>query len=215
MSTAERRMRELREREDRLLSAAVALLDCDDWQAVTVEQIADRAEYAKGTVYRHFASKDDLHARLAATWNAGTAAELGAVEADQPFDAVLRAVVAVLWRRQTGDRVYARLIRHVQNPDFLARLAPETRAALAEADARILDILAGLLDLGVTEGTVPAAPLEQQLFIISAMVTGALRLEPMWTGPGGVGDPETVVTDAILAALGCTRGAGDRAPEAG
>lgn len=202
MSTAERRMRELREREDRLLSAAVTLLDCDDWQAVTVEQIADRAEYAKGTVYRHFASKDDLHARLAATWNAGTCAALEAIDADQPFRAVLRAVVGVLWRRQTEDRVHARLMRHVQNPDFLARLAPETRAALAEADARILDLLAGLVDWGVAEGTIPQAPLERQLFIISALVTGALRLEPMWQGPGGVADPEAVVAEAILAALG-------------
>ncbi len=207
MSTAERRLRELREREDRLLSAAVALLDCDDWQAVTVEQIADRAEYAKGTVYRHFASKDDLHARLAAAWNAGTCAALEAVDADQPFEAVLRAVVGVLWQRQTEDRVHARLIRHVQNPDFLSRLAPETRAMLAEADARILDLLAGLIDWGVTDGTIPQAPLERQLFVISALITGAVRLEAMWQGPGGVAEPQAAVADAILAALGA------RAPE--
>lgn len=202
MSTAARRVRELREREDRLLSAAVALLDCDDWQAVTVEQIADRAEYAKGTVYRHFVSKDDLHARLAAVWNAGTCAALEAIDAEQPFEAVLRAVIGVMWHRQTEDRVHARLIRHVQNPDFLARLAPDTRAALAEADARILDLLAGLIDWGVAEGTIPQAPLDRQLFVISALVTGALRLEPMWQRPGGISDPETVVADAILAALG-------------
>ena len=55
-----------------LLDAAIALMDRDDWQTVTVEEIADRAEYAKGTVYRHFASKDDLLARLVADWNAGT-----------------------------------------------------------------------------------------------------------------------------------------------
>ena len=37
MSTAERRARELERRERSLLDAAVALFDCDDWQAVTVE----------------------------------------------------------------------------------------------------------------------------------------------------------------------------------
>ena len=72
LSTTERKAREFRQREQVFLEAAVSLLDREDWQAVTIEQIADRAEYAKGTVYRHFASKDDLYARLAADWNAGT-----------------------------------------------------------------------------------------------------------------------------------------------
>ena len=49
MSTTERKARERRQRERAFLDAALALLDRDDWQAVTVEQIAERAEYAKGT----------------------------------------------------------------------------------------------------------------------------------------------------------------------
>ena len=123
-----------------LLDAAIALMDRDDWQTVTVEQIADRAEYAKGTVYRHFASKDDLHARLVADWNAGTYRALEDVDAERPFEAVLRDVVAVSWRRLTADRVHARLLQHVQRADFLAGLAPATRAALAEIDARTLGL---------------------------------------------------------------------------
>ena len=68
-------------------------MDRDDWEAVTVEEIAHRAEYAKGTVYRHFASKDDLYARLAAHWNEGTLRALEEVDAERPFEAVLRDVV--------------------------------------------------------------------------------------------------------------------------
>ena len=45
MSTAERRTRELEGRERSLLDAAVALLDRDDWQVVTVEAIAERAAW--------------------------------------------------------------------------------------------------------------------------------------------------------------------------
>jgi AcrR family transcriptional regulator len=201
MSTSERRARELKERERALLDAAIALLDRDDWQAVTIEQIADRAEYAKGTVYRHFPSKDDLYARLAADWTAGTHAALEALDADRPFEPVLRDVVAVCWRRMSGDRVHARLLQHVQRADFLAGIAPETRAALEEADARTLALLAGLLDWGVAEGAIPPGPLEPRLFALAALLMGALRLQPLWTGASGLADPERVVADAALAIL--------------
>ena len=158
---------------------------------MTVEQIADRAEYAKGTVYRHFASKDDLYARLAADWNAGTYRALEALDAERPFEAVLRDVVAVCWRRLTADRVHARLLQHVQRADFLAR--PRARRAAprsAEIDARILGLVAGLIDWGIAEGAIPRAPLEPRLFAVTAILMGALRLHPLWGGPGGIADPE-------------------------
>ena len=132
-------------------------MDRDDWQGVTIEAIADRAEYAKGTVYRHFPSKDDLWARLVADWNAATCDALEAVDASGSFEAVLREVVAVAWRRATGDRVHARLLQHVGRADFLAGLAPETRAVLAGIDARMRGLFAGLIDWGVAEGAIPEA----------------------------------------------------------
>jgi AcrR family transcriptional regulator len=201
VSTTERKARELRQREAALLAAAVALLDRDDWQAVTIEQIAERAEYAKGTVYRHFASKDDLYARLVADWNEGTCRALEALDADRPFAAVLRDVVAVCWRRLAGDRVHARLIQHVQREDFLAGLSAEVRGDLAEIDARTLGLLAGLVDWGVAEGVIPEAPIEPRLFAVASILTGAVRLQAFWGPESGVGNPEQVVAEAILAVL--------------
>lgn len=201
ISTHERRARELRSRERALLDAAIALLDTDDWQAITIEQIADRAEYAKGTVYRHFPSKDDLHARLVADWNTETCRQLEAIDADQPFEAVLREVIGVSWRRLTDDRVHARLISHVQRADFLAGVSESSRARLAEIDAATLGLVAGLIDWGIAEGAIPEAPLEPRLFAVTALLTGALRLHPLWDGPGGINDPERVLCDAAMSLL--------------
>jgi AcrR family transcriptional regulator len=201
IGTISRRSRELDERERALLDAAIALMDRDDWEAVTVEEIALRAEYAKGTFYRHFASKDDLLARLVADWNAGTCAALEALDAERPFEAVLRGAVGVCWRRLTADRVHARLFQHVERADFLARLSPEPRAALAAADARIAGLVAGLIDLGVAEGAIPRAPLAPRLFAVIALLMGALRLHPLWDGANSVAEPERVAADAILAVL--------------
>jgi len=197
LSTTDRRARERLQRERALLDAAIALLDRDDWQGVTVEQIAERAEYAKGTIYRHFPSKDDLYVRLAADWAAGTHAALAALDADRPFEAVFREALALCWQRATADRVHARLLRHVQRPDFLAAVAPDTRAALDAAEARIGELLAGLVELGVEEGAVPAAEPEPRLFALSALLAGALALGPR----PGVDDPAGVLADAALAIL--------------
>ena len=184
-------------------------MDRDDWEAVTVEEIARRAEYAKGTVYRHFASKDDLYARLVADWNAGTCAALEALDAGRPFEAVLRDVVGVCWRRLTADRVHARLFQHVQRADFRARLTPASRAALAEADARVLGLVAALVDWGIAEGVIPRAPLEPRLFAVTALLLGAVRLHPLWDGPGAMADPGRCTVEAILG--GAARG-GRRQP---
>ena len=197
MSTAERRARERERRERSLLDAALALFDCDDWQAVTVEAIAERAEYAKGTVYRHFASKDDLCARLAADWIAGTCDALEALDADRPFEAVLRDLVAVGWRRMTGDRVHARLLARVQQADFRRGLSLEARRQLDETNARLLGLFAGTIDWGVAEGAIPRAALEPRLFVVAALMRGAAGLADQAALP----DPPRHVADAILAAL--------------
>lgn len=197
MTTTDRRARERLQRERALLDAAIALLDRDDWQAVTVEQIAERAEYAKGTIYRHFPSKDDLYVRLATDWSAGTLAALSALDADRPFEPVFRDALALCWQRATADRVHARLLRHVRRADFLAGVAPGTRAALAEAEGRIDGLLAGLIEIGVEEEALPQAPSEARLFALSALLSGALVLGPQAAVP----DPAGALADAALAIL--------------
>lgn len=196
MSTAQRRAREIERREQSLLDAALALFDREDWQAVTVEAIAERAEYAKGTVYRHFASKDDLYARLAADWTAATCDALDALDADRPFEAVLRDLVAIVWRRTAGDRVHARLLAHVGRSDFVAGLTPDARRWLAEADERLRAIVAGTLDWGVAEGAIPPGPVPPRLFLVTALLAGAAG-----RAADACPDPEARLADAILAML--------------
>lgn len=181
-------------------------MDRDDWESVTVEEIAHRAAYAKGTVYRHFASKDDLLARLVADWTAGTLAALEALDADRPFEPLLRDVVAVFWRRHTADRVHARLVQHVRRADFRARLTPGSRAALGAAERRTLRLLAAVIGWGIAEGAIPPAPLGPRLFTAASLATGALALHPIWEPPAAVPDPGRTTADAILALLraGCT-----------
>ncbi|MBV1774965.1 TetR/AcrR family transcriptional regulator [Burkholderiaceae bacterium DAT-1] len=60
MSTAERKQRELAQRDDMLLEQAQTLLEEVGFANLTLEKLATRTEFSKGTIYNHFTSKEDL-----------------------------------------------------------------------------------------------------------------------------------------------------------
>jgi len=134
MGVSERKARDFARREQEILTSALALFDRATWETVTVEEIAARAEIGKGTIYKHFAGKDELIARLAMDAERKIAAAMAAV-AETPVtqgEPLAGAEAAI----QAGCRAAAGLTpaeRHVAQyagrSDFRARLRPETRWA--------------------------------------------------------------------------------------
>ena len=64
VDTISRKQRELIERESLILDTAQQMLDTHGYNHVTMERIAEAVQYSKGTIYNHFASKEDLVASL-------------------------------------------------------------------------------------------------------------------------------------------------------
>ena len=60
MSTLSRKQREIFEREELILDAAQSMLHQHGYNHLTMDRIAETVEYSKGTIYNHFASKEDL-----------------------------------------------------------------------------------------------------------------------------------------------------------
>jgi AcrR family transcriptional regulator len=60
VGTKERRKRELSEREQRFLDQARELIRRDGLLNLSVARIAEECDYAVGTLYQHFSSKEDL-----------------------------------------------------------------------------------------------------------------------------------------------------------
>lgn len=60
MGTLERRRRDVAGREDRILDTALDLIRQDGLLKLQMSRIAKQCEYAVGTLYLHFASKEDL-----------------------------------------------------------------------------------------------------------------------------------------------------------
>ena len=87
-----------RRRRQRIIQAAIELLEERDYGTVQMRDVAQRSDVALGTVYRYFSSKDHLYAAALAEWGAGVVPHLGPAGVQPDTDAerlrrVLRRVV--------------------------------------------------------------------------------------------------------------------------
>ena len=64
MGIAERKERQKVELRDRILKAAREIVLKDGYDALTMRKIAQKIEYAPGTIYLHFASRDEIALQL-------------------------------------------------------------------------------------------------------------------------------------------------------
>ncbi|MGE5313682.1 MAG: TetR/AcrR family transcriptional regulator [Acidobacteriota bacterium] len=60
LSQLSRKEREKKSRQDEILNAARILFSQKGYHNTTLEEIAHKAEFAKGTIYNYFANKDEL-----------------------------------------------------------------------------------------------------------------------------------------------------------
>ncbi|MEX2574427.1 MAG: TetR/AcrR family transcriptional regulator [Balneolaceae bacterium] len=61
MGTKERKEKERKRRKEQILSAAIGLVKEQGFDKTTMDQIAERAELSKGTLYLYFRDKSALH----------------------------------------------------------------------------------------------------------------------------------------------------------
>ncbi|MDZ4081244.1 MULTISPECIES: TetR/AcrR family transcriptional regulator [Hydrocarboniphaga] len=92
MGTRERRQRDFEQREQLFIDAARELIREDGLLNLQMARVAERCEYAVGTLYQHFESKEDL------------VLELANIEISSHADMVRRAVA---WNGNSRERIFA------------------------------------------------------------------------------------------------------------
>lgn len=65
MTKADRREREREIRRKDIIDAAEKLFFANDYENITMNDIAEKAEMARGTLYQYFKNKDDIYAAIA------------------------------------------------------------------------------------------------------------------------------------------------------
>ena len=118
------RERHKRARTDRILQAARELLRERDVQTVTLEQIAERAEVAPGTVFNLIGPRERLFAALIDQAHEQLEEELAMAPGEDP-PARIRRIVATLVRIFLADReVYRQVLKQWPESGTLLRSSP-------------------------------------------------------------------------------------------
>jgi len=139
-----RRSRKKEQTRRGIFSAAMALFAARDYDAVTIEDICERADVAKATFFLHFPSKADLltefNERLTATL------EKRLIDVDGTAEDKLRFMVSALvddWEQNA--EIMRKMVR-----EFLDQ--PSLPTAATEANAGILDLITGIVREGQLAG---------------------------------------------------------------
>ena len=166
-----------------VLEAGVELLVEGGPNAVTVEAVAQRSGVAKTTIYRQWASRDDLVVDVIAE----VARDVPSPPADMPFEPALRMLMHASCEQARDDRLRrafpALLLAKTQQQSGLDNLRTQTQD---EQEARIRD----LLRRGVEEGQLaPNVTIEDALLQL---------LGPLILITSGIHDFDDDVADRIV-----------------
>ena len=178
MGVQQRKEREFKRREDEILQAALVLFRQDNWQAVTVEQIAERAEIGKGTIYKHFASKDEIYARLVMDYQRQAVETLRRIDPQLDVIQRLRAIIKVTWEANLSATEYQRLVQYCSRDDFRNSLSEGTAAELQKQDDEFFGLINAVLEDGVKQSILPRKSAQELLFGPMAAMLGARQM--MW-----------------------------------
>lgn len=148
MGTKQRRTREKAARRETILEAARGVFAKKGILASTIDEIAERAEVAKGTIYLYFKSKEEM---LSALLDEGLAL-VGkrfseAVDLSLPADENLRRLCDAYHRLYREEPQYFKLLFFCSHADVRAK------ACANPSECQGLPPLTALIQKGIEEGT--------------------------------------------------------------
>jgi TetR/AcrR family transcriptional regulator, cholesterol catabolism regulator len=159
-------------RRRRIVEAAAAALDDQDYEQIQIRDIAQSAGVALGTLYRYFSSKEHLYAEVLERWaNAGDALDARYAELD--------VVERIRTRVRRGIRAFERQPRYYRLHSLLLTSSDaNVREPLDRFTATATSWL--VQELAVLGPTEAADVADMVWSIVSTMLTGAVhRGRPM------------------------------------
>lgn len=154
MGIAERKAREKLIRHQQILDAAYEVFHEVGFFAATMDQIAERAELAKGTIYIYFKSKEEVYFSLLANGLDILIRMLADMEKRKPPSGELLSETArTLFRFYKEHTSYFRIFMVMQQEDMQAKLSPQLSEQINEQATTILNLLSDLVSRAIDAGS--------------------------------------------------------------
>lgn len=153
MGVEQRRERERAERRRQILDAAREVFLQKGFRATTMDEIAQRAELGKGTLYSYFRSKEELYV---AVMNEGLEILFDRIEETLALplepEEVIRRLGEVYYRYYLEHRDYFRVFFFLEHGDVAKELPRELIQGNIERGVRCLELFSRVVQRGVQQG---------------------------------------------------------------
>ena len=163
-----------KQRESALLEAARQLFHEQSWDRVTIAEVARHAGIGKGTVYKHFTSKEALYARLVLDCSRQNLAELQEIARSAPAQEAMRRVIRRSFELLQADPLQAQLCLLCDRPAFQERLEPPYREQFVELEGQYMNLFSSLLQSSFRDLPLSPAHCQDLLWGVEACVNGVM-----------------------------------------
>lgn len=194
------------QRERLLLDAALVLFRERGWEQVTVAQVAASAGIGKGTVYKHFATKDAIYARLALEFSRRCLERYRLVAiGDSPLTA-MRSVIRLAFDLMQENPIEVQLCLYCERPEFQDRLGGEVQTHFQHLDDEYNQMFHQFLDAAVAKGEMVMGSSETVYWGIEAGFHGVMARVAAggfgsWSGHASLSMYFDHVADFMIAGL--------------
>ncbi|MCH8077551.1 MAG: TetR/AcrR family transcriptional regulator [SAR324 cluster bacterium] len=180
MGIADRKAREFERRGQDILSVALSLVGSGDWQSVTMDDIAEKAEIGKGTIYKHFKSKDEVCARLEMEHAKPLLDELQRIDPHLGLIPRFRAFIKLMWRHQMENRELQGISQYCEIRASALKLSADFAEEYKAVKEAIEGMAFSLIREGVEKGIFSGRRKEYLGLSVWGAIIGTGRL--LWNG---------------------------------
>lgn len=155
MNTLTRKQREIQQREQLILDIGLKLLGEEGYANLTMDKVAELAEYSKGTIYQHFRSKEDLMSAICIRANDRMQALFQVV---QDYDAPSRQkLVALYFAYQyfiNTHPVEFENIQHLHNCAATEKMCPMRKDQLDHSEQETMCVASSVVQEAIEQGDI-------------------------------------------------------------
>lgn len=174
LQKASQKAQEFRRREEEILQKAQELFIEHGEDKVTVEMIADGVGIGKGTIYKHFETKDEIYLRLMLRYEDQLGEVFDQLEEGDGKDRTRLAKEYFGFRMKNPEK-YA-LFDRLEHKLTSNNSCPELVEKLHETRASNLDRLEKIIRARIAEGKLQDVPPKYHILAAWALVHGAVAL---------------------------------------
>lgn len=156
----------------RIFAAVAELMTERSFDAITMAQIASRAEIGRTAIYHHFPDKEAVVVAFASHETSKYIDRLHAI-LDPVSDPVEQMRLYVRHNLTTAEQFHVGL-----GPQLYGKLSNESRLAIREHVTAVEDVLRSILDAGLAQGSFTLGDVSVAMFLIHACL-GPRHLDPV------------------------------------